>query len=83
MANLSASAIKTNPFSEYAARHTIKKSDEKDYRLCYQNPYFGNELLVIEDDDSLRVALKALRVRGKSLMKVFVSHYAVGITAKG
>ena len=41
--------------------------------FAYRNPIWGGEFLQIDDDASLRVALKALHVKGKNSVVTFVS----------
>jgi hypothetical protein len=45
----------------------------KDYALTYYNPYWGNELLSICDDDSLHVAIETLQVKGVGIVTFIVS----------
>jgi hypothetical protein len=43
------------------------------YLAAYQNPYWGNEIILVDDDKSLRIAIKTLRVRGKATLPFWVS----------
>ncbi|KAI4707581.1 hypothetical protein J4E89_007686 [Alternaria sp. Ai002NY15] len=47
---------------------TYAKGKEHRFSAAYMNPYMGNDMLLIEDDESLRVALSIMRVRGRTTM---------------
>jgi len=47
--------------------------NEEDFGLVYRNPYWGNELIRIIDDQSLHVALETLRTRGTRSVTFTVS----------
>ena len=67
--NLKKFSINDCSFSILAAiitGHWTKINDLKQgrYVLAYYNPYWGNELLRIHDDQTLQVAIETLRIRG-------------------
>jgi len=59
----------------YRKNSHVTGDERRRYGVAYQNMYYGNAILLVEDDVTLRIALKALRIRGRcgQLMKFFVS----------